>query len=250
MVLSQNATEIPSTPKNPNFYIGIETGFNSFSSEKNDFDFIREEASYYYNDYNSNSYSTRSNAIYLNIKAEYRTPSDKFWVSAGLSFTEFTSQIGKFGYSTSPSDFFYIKLNSELNETHYYRINEIQETSNYVGIPVDIRYSIYKISHIIFYLKLGVDFNFKLSTERSIDFETSSMKGYEQEILDLFDYPSNFYSSGMLGGGMQLGRQDKLNIRFEANLPSVILTPTAFGLLDPTIGGGCSISLLIPIKTN
>jgi hypothetical protein len=247
---SQSETISSSSFKETNqFYFGIETGIRSFASENNDYDFIRAEATHYYDEYYYNGYSALTYAPFVSLKAEYRSMSDKFWTSAGINYSSFNSIMGNYGYSTGQSDYFYIMLNQSQDASYYYRVKEISETNHYIGIPVDVRFSPFVPRFFRLYFKLGVDFNFKIASKQSVDFYDPDMSKYEGAVLNLFNQPKSFYATGNLGVGIQLGQQNKPNIRFEADLPSFLLTPKAFGLMDYYAGGGARICFILPLKT-
>jgi hypothetical protein len=238
----------PQDIKTNKLYFGIETGFSTFNSSNNEYDFIREEATYfgYYNGYSEITLS--SYAPRLSIKAEYRAIADKLWLSTGIAYSSMSSFFSKSENSQTQNDFFYLMLRQSQNESDYYRINEIDETIYYIGIPVDIRYSPFLPRFFRLYFKVGFDLNFKVATKQSIDFYDVGMKKHEKAILELFDQPGNFYADGNFGVGFQLGKQNKPNFRIEAEFPSLVLNPKTFGLVTHDFGGGCSLSFLIPLK--
>lgn len=250
ILYSQNENENSNPNKNANkLYFGIETGFRTFNSLSHEYAFIREEASYYYGYGNYYSKITwMSYAPFVSLKAEYRSLSDKFWVSAGVNYSSFHSLMGRSGNSQNQTDYFYIMLSQSQNESYYYRIKEIKETNHYIGVPIDIRYSPFLPRFFRLYFKLGFDFNLKVAAKQSVDFYQSEMNKHEDAILDLFDQPNSFYATSTLGVGIQLGKQNKPNFRIEADFPSLVLTPKAFGLMEHSFGGGARISFVLPLN--
>lgn len=250
MSYSQNENKNSNLNKNANkLYFGIETGIRTFNSLSHEYDFIREEATYYYGyGYNYSKLTWLSYAPFVSLKAEYRFMADKLWLSAGINYSSFHSLMSKSGNSQNHTDYFYIMLSQSQNESYYYRINEIQETNHYVGIPIDFRYSPFLPRFFRLYFKIGFDLNLKINTKQSVDFYESEMNKHEGEVLDLFDQPNNFYATSTLGIGIQLGKQDKPNFRIEADFPSLILNPKAFGLMEHNFGGGARISFVLPLN--
>lgn len=250
MLYSQNENENSNPIKNASkFYFGIETGIRTFNSLRHEYDFIRAEAAYYYGYGNSHSKITwMSYAPFVSLKAEYRSWYDKLWLSAGINYSSFHSLMGKSGNSENQTDYFYIMLSQSQNESYYYRIKEIQETNHYIGVPIDIRYSPFLPRFFRLYFKLGFDFNFKIATKQSVDFYKGEMNKHEGAILDLFDQPNSFYAISTLGIGIQLGKQNKPNLRIEADFPSLVLTPKAFGLMEHNFGGGARICFVLPLN--
>ena len=244
MLYSQDMNKNSSINK---FYFGIETGIRTFDSQSHEYDFIREEATYYYG-YGGSKLSWNSYSPFVSIKGEYRSLSDKLWLSSGINYSSFHSVMGKSGNSQNQIDYFYILLKQSEKESYYYRIKEIQETNHYIGVPIDIRYSPFLPRFFRLYFKLGFDFNFKIASQQSVDFYEARMNKYEEEILALFDKSNSFYAASSFGIGFQLGKQNKPNIRIEADFPSIVLTPNAFGLTIHNYGGGGRICFVLPLN--
>lgn len=249
---SQSGDSIPSSSKIKSYihYLGVEVGTKSFNPGYQEFDFIRQGPSsfpYYNNNYGSN-YGEITFTSFISVIAEYRFPSDRFWLSTGIKYASMNSTLGYGEGGGSQTDFFYIMLNKDQNNTYYYRINEISEHNQYIGVPLDFSYSPFLPRFFRLYFKIGFDFNFKIATKQSVDFEDSGMKNHEKEITKLFGRPDNFYATTTLGIGVQFGRQNKPNVRIEGNFPSFVLTSENSGLVKHSFGGGGRISLLIPLK--
>ena len=251
-VYSQSETSItPSTKKKTYIHsIGVEAGFRGFTPGNNEYDFIRQGPTSfpYYDDGYNGSYGETISTSFISVIAEYRFPSDRFWLSTGIKYTSMHSKISNADNTNNETDFFYVLLNKDLNNTYYYRVKEISEQNNYIGVPLDLSYSPFLPRFFRLYFKVGFDFNFKISTKRNVDFQDAKMENNEDRIINLFDKPNNFYATSTVGVGFQLGRQGKPNIRIEANLPAVILTSKASGLIDHNVGGGAKISFFIPLK--
>ncbi len=246
MLYSQDKNENSRSNK---FYFGIETGVKMFDSQSHEYDFIREEAAYYYG-YGNGSAEMRwiSYSPFASLKIEYRSLSDNFWISTGVNYSSFHSIMGESGSSADQTDYFYVLKSQNDNDSYYYKIKEVQEINHYVGVPLDIRYSPFKARFFRLYFKLGFDFNFRVASTQSVDFYEAQMNKYEDDILDLFEESNSFYASTTFGVGIQLGKPNKPNIRIEADIPSIMLTPNAFGLMTHNYGGGGRISFVLPLN--
>lgn len=239
----------PPVKQTNKFCFGVETGVKAINSYGLDYTFIREEAVYYYGYFNSYSeISMMAYVPFVSLKAEYRALSDKLWLSTGIGYSSMNSVMGKLSKSQGESEYFYLMLCQNQDETYYYRIKEIREKVHYMGIPLDVRYTPFLPRFFRLYFKFGFEANFKISSEQSVVFHDAEMKKHEDEILDLFDQPNSFYAAGTFGVGIQLGKQDKPNIRIEADFPAFMFTPKAFGLMDHAFGGGGRISFVLPLK--
>ena len=231
------------------FYIGIESGIKSYNAFEREYDFIREDAAYYPSYYGGYSaLSLTSFSSYLAINAEYRMLSNHVWISAGMQYSTMNSSISKYSGSSHHDEYFYILLNQQDNDSYYYRVTDLSYKSKYIGIPLDIYLSPLTSKYVSLYAKLSTDLNFRVATDKQALFYLEEMNSKETEILDLFDEPNSYYATAGFGGGMLIGQKDKINIRLEADLVSVMLTPEAFGLVDQNMGFGCNVSFLMPIN--
>lgn len=229
-------------------YYGIEAGIKTFDTYYKQFDFIREEAVYYYGYYiNSRSLTLSSYMPSVSLKYDYRLFSDKVWLSAGLSYSYMSSFIGG-GYSSNNNGYFFIMLNQGQESSYYYKIKSITENNHFVGLPIDIRYSPYLPRPFRLFFKLGLHFDYNIFTQRKIVFFNSDMQKHENEILDLFVSPDKYLYGFSLGVGFQLGRQNKPNFRVELEFPAQIFTDENTGLMRYEISGGGKLSFLIPSK--
>lgn len=239
----------PATEPASRVYLGVEIGIKTFDGQASDYEFIREAAVYYYGYYsNYSEISLMTYAPFVALKAEYRLLSDKFWLSAGVQYASMTSKMGKISHSGNNSDYLYIMLDQNLDDIYYYRVKEIEEKDHYIGIPIDIRYSPFIPRYFRLYFKAGFEVNFKVASQQNVVFYDSEMKDKEGAILDLFDQPGSTYSTGTLGVGIQLGKQDKPNFRIEADFPTVVFTQEAFAFMDHSFGGGVRMSFVLPLK--
>jgi len=238
--------------RHSNIYLGIEAGGKTYEYQERKYDFIRETQSYdYYHCYGCNYTMELTNFLFsAAAKAEYRPPKSKFWASAGISYSALYSSATMGDYSQYGTDYFYVLLSQNGNESYYYRVKEINETDQYIGIPVEVRYSPFWQRFFWPYFKIGIDGNIKVATERHVEFKDKGMGGNEQAILDLFEQPENFYAMASAGVGIQLGRRNKTQFRIEADAPSVVLTQKAFAFMDYEYGAGAKACIILPINKN
>lgn len=229
-------------------YLGIEAGIRAFNPESQRHDFIRQGPSSLPNYYNTDGYWEETSTSFISLTAEYRFPTNKVWLSSGIRYSSMNSIVNKIGSQANEISYFYVILKQDNNNSYYYRVKEITEKNQYIGVPLDFRYAPFSPRFFRLYFKVGFDFNLKVGTNQNVDFVESGMNENKEEIIALFDKPNNFYATSTLGVGIQLGKPNKPNFRIEGNLPSFVLTPNASGLVKHNFGGGGTISLLIPLK--
>lgn len=194
---------------------------------------IRQDVGMYYYDYNSsygNGYRNNSSDVYPNIslahfavKPEVSFFNDKLAVSSGISFNFIVSDMTSYGYNDD--DYFYLRYNTTDVLSEYAKVKTITENTTYMGIPIDVKFSPFSFWKMDFYLKTGIDINYKLGTNTDIQFVNESMESSEQLILNKMGIKTNnllsIWSNGI---GVTFGNKEKLRYSVEYILPSVILT--------------------------
>ncbi len=237
VLLAFSQEEIPDddTPKQSpkQFYVGAEAGMNFYSCQTPNYDFIRS----YAGQNGAYEYTTLEwyfNQYYFNAIAEFRLANDKIWLSTGIRYSSISAGLGKLSAWGRSDEYFYVNFdNGNDSNSHLYQVDYVQEFSSYIGVPVSMSFSPYKVRFIRLYFKLGVDFNVLLNSNRKVEFYNQGMNYREAEILDLFDDPVDFYSTISPGIGIQLGRQNDPNIRLEANVPAFLISSDKFSFVTP-----------------
>lgn len=228
------------------FMIGLEAGINSISGELNEKWPVRQDVGKYNPHYGSNNISTLTNGFFFGIKPEYVFCNEKFGVTSGIRYTRLNSTLSK---ESSQKDYFYMRYGGDETSTNFARIREIKEVQDYIGIPLEFRWTPIRFSIVGFYIKIGTDINFKVNSNMNIDFVEESMAEKKQEILDYVDIEDNNIYSTLYGIlGLRLDIRPNIRLNIEALLPSLYLTKNNFAFFEPDNQSGARISLQIPIN--
>jgi Galactokinase len=202
---------------------------------------------YYSNDNESDknikSYCT---SVYAGIASEWFFLNNKIGISTGLRFTSLNCIANKDGMGSSSS--FYLLYQQNGLNTDYLRIKEISQQSEYLGIPLDFKFFVFRNELSKFYIKTCVVFNVKLQTKTKISFYDPSMDSYSGNVSGMVGSPNSFSLGFNLSGGYQLVLPHSPVVNLECSLPSAILTREKKGLLDPISGAGIQISVMLPLK--
>jgi len=230
-------------------FIGIETGIDFLTGDLPLKESIRGDVPSYYN----TGVATKNLSIlfyknYFGIKTEIMLFSDKLGLSGGFRFTNMHASIGKNSYLTGTSDFFYLLYNQSGNTTEYLKLKDISQTSNYLGIPVELRYLFRNTDIGRFYIKTGVEFNYRLQTKTNIGFYNEAMNTFQDNVSKMVGQPGSFSSFFYGAFGLRYGKPSKPAINLELCLPTVVLSKATSGLVIPQSGGGVQVVIQIPIK--
>jgi hypothetical protein len=211
---------------------------------------IRAEISSYSAGVSNNNLTSLMNEQFIGIKSEYFSLNDKIGFSGGLRYTRTNSSIGKNNYWLNGNDYFYLLYREEGVTTEYLKIKEISQNTDYIGIPVEVRYFPFRPHLFRFYFKAGANLNYRLNTKTDVVFKDAAMEPYQNEVTALLQEPASFSSSIYGSAGVRIGRASKPALSFEICLPSLSLTSESTGLVNPIFGGGFQLNYQLPLKSN
>lgn len=230
------------------FSCHVELGGKEANTSLNEsWDIRQDVGSYNYSQ--NNSVQTSMYITHIAVKPEISLYNDKLAFSTGLSFSNISSDICALETSSNSINYYYLRYKTTGLNTEYAKVNSINQSSNYLGIPIDVKVVPYTISNIDFYLKIGLELNVKLNTNTKIDFVNSSMNEFNQSIIDNVGLSvNNIYSCWKNSIGVRIGNKNKLRYNFELILPSLFITNNNSTLIKSDMFTGFACSIQFPIK--
>ncbi|MFC1734301.1 hypothetical protein ACFL6I_28695, partial [candidate division KSB1 bacterium] len=184
---------------------------------------------------------------YAGIKIERRAKNNKLGLLTGLRYTRVNSSFGK-SYTWLDNDgYFYLLYKQEGTTTEYLKIKEVNQYSDYLGIPLEIRHFPFNPRFFRFFLKAAAEFNYRLSTTNDVVFNNDKMESFQAGVAEKFGEPDNFFSMLYFALGLKLGNDNKTNVSLEAVFPSFYLSDNTSSLVIPQYGGGFQINIQIPL---
>jgi hypothetical protein len=134
-----HSRELTEKPPARAFFLHLESGFIYPGGNIRDNLAIRQNigSGYAHHSSTGNIYAD-SYGFAGGMKLEYFNPVLMFGITTGLRFTRFNTAIT--GYSSSISDFFYLRYSMGGSDTKFARVKSITETNNFIGIPVELRF--------------------------------------------------------------------------------------------------------------
>jgi hypothetical protein len=231
-------------------YFGIEGGATFIESEISNMDNIRGSMPSYYMGYSSNSITSLSYKSFIGVKAEIFSLNDRFGLLGGIRLSRLNASIGKNDYFTGNTNYFYWLYREDGVNTEYLKVKEVYQKSDYIGIPIEIRFFTEKRPRIFqLYIKMGLELSYLLSSKIDITFTNSAMDPYEKDMIADLKQPEKFNMALYGGAGFKIGRDQKPSLSIEACVPFVNLTSESYGIIKPLVGGGFQLNFQIPIKT-
>ncbi len=230
-------------------FLHLESGFVYPAGTIKESIAIRQNiSSYYVNQTSTGEISSETFGFNLGLRWEYFNLKYKSGISSGLRYTGYKSDIT--GFSSSNADFFYLRYSTLNSDTKFARVKNINDVSNYLSIPLEIRIVPLQYKKLGLFAKAGTEFSrFNLKKKTNIIFQDEDMNVHEDMILSYITEPTNkFYSTLYASVGLQIGNENKPNFLFEVFLPSYYLSKNNFALIDEGGFEGFRFSLQFPLN--
>jgi len=229
-------------------FVHVESGLLNPSGTIRDNIAIRQNiSSFFVNQVSDGEINSTAFGIYAGLRAEYFLKKFKTGLSAGLRYINYGSEIS--GFSARNADFFYLRYSMEGSDTRFARVKSMSETTNFITIPLELRFIPIQRKGIGLFVKAGAELsllNLKHSTH--ISFQDPEMNVNEDEILQQISTPANkFYSTLYATAGIKFGYEGKVNYILEVFLPGSYLTKDNFSLTKVDYFEGFKLSLQIPV---
>lgn len=228
-------------------FLYLETGMDFISCSPPEKDYVREGFSqdpYYYEPVYIRALMYKN---YAGIKAEVRILNNKLGLVGGLRYTRMVSSIGKNEYWTSRTDYFYLLFKTQGSSTEYLRVKDINQVSDYIGIPLELKIYPYESRVFQIYYKIGGDINFRLKTSTNISFSDNAMEQFEKEASQVIEDPWSIYATVHAAIGLKIGKENKPGINLEACIPAGIIADLKSSFVDPQAGGGLQFNIRFPL---
>ncbi len=224
--------------------IGLETGIDAIGGPVVECDCIRGETATYYGDVTKNLKGMMYK-MYGGAKVEMHSRNNKFGLSAGLRYTRMNSSLGKSNEWDSPSDFFYFMTNQTETSIEYLKVREINQASDYLGIPISLVWYPFKQKLFTLYFRGGLEFDYRLKTKTTVSFVDNAMDLNSDEVIEKLDDPSTMVSILSTSAGVKIGRGSKTAFKIEIG-PSFFLNQGTSSLVEATAGFGTQLNIQIP----
>lgn len=229
--------------------VGMDAGILFLNNETLKMDYVRKDMPTMLDGKTYDKITSLSYKSYFEIKPEIFIFKNKFSLSAGLRFSQLSNSIGKTDYWSKGNNYFYWLTRQEGVNTEYLKVKQVNQSFNYLGVPLEIKIYPFKPRLFTVFFKIGGEINYLIESKTDVVFYDSSMEPYQNEITDKIGKPGSFSSSFFGAGGVRYGRESRLMISIEACVPYVFLTTETSGLVNPQFGGGFQISVQLPLKS-
>jgi hypothetical protein len=223
-------------------FLSLETGIDFIDSQDSgQKDYLRAESPDYNNGVFSRSIRYETHRIFTGARIEIRSRNDRFGFLSGLRFTQLSSSITK---NSSPH-YFYFLLQQTGTTTEYLRVRKLNQTSNYLGVPVEVRIFPYGQKTFRLYFLIGCEISYQLATKTEADFTDPSMKIYQSDVAGITGAPDKWCSAFYGRAGFIFGK-DIPRIGIGITSP-ITLSGSSSSLTTPTVGAGFHLQVQFPI---
>jgi hypothetical protein len=239
-----------SAQDNPNNYAVFDWGFSFFHSKPTDIDRIRGGVASFHSENSNKGLACFSFRGTTSVKFETHRLNERISLGTGIRFSEYVQSMGKWDLITEGVNYFYFLYRQDDQNTYYARIHSINQTSGYLGIPFEFSFFPMKNIHSFrFYVKMGSEIDFRVSTHTNINFKYIDSETIEDEVASQVSHPSVIGLSFYNCFGFRTGIPGKPMFSVELLFPLFNLNPVSAGILTNNFGGGIQFSYQIPIKS-
>lgn len=224
-------------------FIGIESGSVFYGSNFKNDDFVRkqDQLNYPTDIYNSTSFHN----WHIGSKIEFRFTEYNLGIKTGIRFSTLNSKTGT-DYSDNKNDFFYFLFKEDVTSVEYLRLRGIYQKTQYIGIPIEIRYLMLPSKYFKLFCKTSADLQYLVGSKSNVFFLKEEMEIYENDVIDKFNKPNKLLSTLYFSGGMKFGSDENINFNLEAIFMSVVLSGNNSSINKPLAGGGFQINIQVP----
>ena len=220
-------------------FIILETGIDNMVCEPMEKNYIRDD-----NSPGNSIFAPRivseMRKVHVGLKIEKRTANDRFGFITGLRFTRLYSEVKKSGVP----EFFYVLFRETGTTTEFLRVKELQETSSYLGAPLEVRFFPYDKKWLRLFLFVGGEWSYRLKAKTDIVFFNAEMDIHQEALKEILGRSDSWYAAGYVGAGFTIGKE-KPHVGVAVTAP-VFITNTTSVLNKPITGGGFHVQFQIP----
>jgi hypothetical protein len=222
------------------FNLIFETGLERISCDKDkEYDYLRAIPESYKNYYDPHSTAVESNMtrVHAAVKIE-KSFLPKLAFATGIRYTYLESHLEK----NQKPQYFYLLFDHTGTTTEYLTVRNIKQRANYIGIPLEIRYSPFSGHLFNLFCTAGSDVNLRLASSNDVTFHDEAMSVYESDVSDIVGNPDEMFVSAYAKVGVMIGK-DSPWASVSAMLP-VYLPHGSTTLVQPVAGVGINVQFI------
>lgn len=231
-------------------YTVCDWSFGFFNSKITDIDHIRGSISSFASENSNKGLKNISFRGTTSIKYETLFLKQRISLDAGIRFSQFVQNTGKWELLTEGVNYFYFSYKHDDQNTYYARLKSILQTTSYLGVPVEFSFFPLENPHFCrFYMKLGAEIDFRLSTNTKIHFLNEGLPILESQVTSQISKPSPVGFSFYNCVGIKAGVDGKPTFSLDLLIPVLNTNPGETGLLKNGFGAGLQFNYHIPIHS-
>lgn len=230
--------------------MGVDFGASTYFSDMRENSAIRATTSaFIFDNSNNRDIETGSQRYYTGVKFEFVSANGYRSIITGIRYTQIISNLERddFWFDNAKSIFYVLYKQDGVN-SYYAKATKVSQRGEYVGVPVELRLFANRERFCRFFVKLGVDFNFRVGYKNHVRFLTPTMNTSESDVASALGEPAKFLSAFSPAVGLKFGHDDKMNVNLEINAPAFILSNRSSTLVTSKMGTGIQLYMSFPLK--
>jgi hypothetical protein len=123
----------------------------------------------------------------------------------------------------------------------------IDEKSDYIGIPAEVRVFTINQPKFKIYGKICLDYNLRIRSQKEIEYAKPDMKVYDEGVKTKVGNSNRSYSSLFMGFGFCFGNGKTPRLNVEFLFPGGIISQNFSSVVVPELAYGLQMTIQIPL---
>jgi len=228
--------------------VSLQTGVHAFMAEPADVKNIRANLGYSFGDERNAHIGSVLTSTYGGVSIEVSSDNDRFVYSSGVRYSRMTGTLSMKDLILFNTPYFFFRFRESGLITEYVSLRKIAQKTDFIGIPVEVRWFPFDGKRVRFFIKGAAEINYKVATGADIEFYEPAMAAYEKQVVAQLPEAADIHGVLSLSGGVRFGKPGSVLFAFEFAGPSAFLSPGSGGIVRPSVGTGGLFSIIIPVK--
>lgn len=228
---------------------GVQYGFQRFAQQNQEKEFIRQSSNkhFYPNFFDLKTPRTTKRTFGVSDEIDFNC--NFLRIVIGVNYAQFDTFFNDPNQSNADG-VMAILVNKTDDSIDFLNVESIIEKSHYLIFPLALKINVITRSNFQFYLKPGIEFNFRLGNKRSVDFLDDEQRSREKQVLNLFDKTDKYFNSILFTSGFRFIKRSHFILNIEADLGYRFLNESISDMVSLKGGKGLKCLIQIPIHSN
>ncbi len=229
--------------------IGAQAGGYVFFADLGDVKNIRGNLDYSLGDEGRNtSINSILTSAFGGASFEITSKNDRLAYTSGVRYSRVSGTLTMNDLILFNTPYFFYRFRESGLITEYVTLRKIVQKTDFVGLPLEVRWFPFDGKRVRFFVKGAAEINFKVASNTEIGFYEPAMSALRDQVIAELPETANVHGVLSLAGGVRFGKPDVISFGIEFVGPSAFLATDGAGIVDPSVGSGFLFSILVPVN--